>query len=115
MPTKTPDNTMTTDTAALHTCCIRQQRDEIRERLAELDAARRDAWLPIESAPRDGKQGRMLLAWADGTVEQGMFVNNETWQGFRPESLRPWPDGQPTHWRPLPAPPADAAMAREAG
>lgn len=51
MTSETPDNTMITDTAALHTCslycdrpdCIRQQRDDLRERLAELDAARRDA------------------------------------------------------------------------
>lgn len=74
-----------------------------------------DEWLPIESAPKDKGQSRMLLAWADGTVEQGMFLKNETWQGFRPESLRPWPNGQPTHWRPLPAPPAALAPKPEGG
>lgn len=56
---------MTPDTAALHTCslycdrpdCIRQQRDEMRERLAELDAARRDAaryaWLRLRLAAEE--------------------------------------------------------------
>ena len=62
-------------------------------------------WNPIETAPMDGTQSRMLLAWPDGTVEQGMFLKNETWQGFRPESLRPWPAGQPVKWMPLPEPP----------
>jgi len=54
-------------------------------------------WQPIETAPKDDTQTRMLLAWPCGAVEQGMYLQNENWQGFRPESLRVWPLGQPTH------------------
>lgn len=61
-------------------------------------------WQPIDSCPRES-QVRILLSWPDGTVEQGMWLKTDLWEGFRPESLRPWPSGKPTHWQPLPEPP----------
>lgn len=64
-------------------------------------------WHPISTAPRDGT--RVMLFWPDGTSEQGFYLDNSNtptpWQGWRPESGRPWPKGQPTHWQPLPTPP----------
>ena len=74
-----------------------------------------ECWQPIETCPNVSNQ-RILLAWPDGTVEQGMWLENPGWKGYRPESLRPWPKGAPTHWRPLPAPPTlDSAMQHGGG
>lgn len=59
-----------------------------------------DDWQPIDSAPKDCE---IILAgqWRSGQweVRSGQWLINR------------WPfvgEGQPTHWRPLPSPPADS-------
>lgn len=72
-------------------------------------------WQPIETAPREG---RNILLWAatdvaeDGTIRNwkmatGFYMGPEVggnwnWEG---RWLEPW-DARPTHWQPLPTPPA---------
>lgn len=67
-------------------------------------AAQGQQWLPIESAPKDGTR---LLGTRKGskcihTIFWGKYFNREFWRG--------WPqqegNGAPTHWQPIPAPPA---------
>jgi hypothetical protein len=79
---------------------------EVRELYPAPPAARRgcgDAWLPIESAPRDGTS---LLLW--GVLGAGPArAMAGTWLDY---DLLGWvAEGEmvnPTHWQPLPAPPA---------
>ena len=65
-------------------------------------------WLPIETAPKGGR----ILVWAP---EIGRCVASAGWNTDTPESIR-WEVVNdicvnPTHWRPLPPPPA--ARAKE--
>jgi hypothetical protein len=66
-----------------------------------------DAWQPIETAPKDGP---WFLAWQDGQIYPC------EWHAEQPIEGPPqagWYDHfnlsfeEPTHWRPLPVPPAD--------
>jgi len=64
-------------------------------------------WLPIESAPRDG---RFYLAYENGE----MFVQNSppgcyagVWHKYRSNWTGSSDGKNPTHWTPLPAPPTD--------
>ena len=75
-----------------------------------LEAAREDAWQPIETAPKDGKE-----IWANDTSGLTSFcvaywLSGNEWSGWVYEDdlfLDNNPLGpNPTHWRPLPAPPA---------
>ena len=91
-------------------CTQEEWRGMARELLrlrAELEAARRDAWQPIETAPKcrsdAGKDREYVLVVYPG--DNGPFVM----MAYQ-DSLG-WDAGvwrlheQPTHWMPLPAPP----------
>jgi hypothetical protein len=74
--------------------------------------AGRDAWQPIETAPKDkeiwafnGEQGRML--WSEGN-QWALWV----WADELLSDVDPEPN-QPTHWQPLPA--APSALSQKAG
>ena len=68
-----------------------------RAAIAALDKARGDGWLPMESAPRDGSR---ILAW----FSYGPEVVNWKYGWWHHKLDREC--HEPTHWRPLPAPPA---------
>ena len=90
---------------------------------AALEAAREDAWQPIETAPKDG---RMYLCWVDairyGERDDGSLdsadvseVDFGQWRsddatphgGYHMNMMGDIGDGQIiTHWRPLPTRPA---------
>ena len=95
-----------------------------------------DAWQDIEGAPRDGTRiivskwawvyvtlDALMAAWADDPFSDD-FTKNRVWHlcfvtaaAFDVEK-RYWTDGlerlvEPTHWRPLPAPPVAAAIRAE--
>lgn len=87
------------------------------------------AWQPIETAPKDGTE---ILLWTPCGVDVGWWTDlepdgcqepghNPGWWGFRGETAPggakehgfggsdAWlwsPQNQPTHWMPLPRPPA---------
>lgn len=62
-------------------------------------------WQPIETAPKDG---RLLLLATTSAVITGFWLDNSKtqspWEGWS-TSGKPF-RGPPTHWMPLPAPPA---------
>lgn len=90
--------------------------DLIREAAAALEAAREDAWQPIETAPRDGTtvvvyfkgHGPMTVAWEDpwGDGPEGAIWCVTDHKHGPPYPVRGYRTGDDTHWRPLPAPPA---------
>lgn len=66
----------------------------------------RDAWLPIESAPKDGR--RLILWWGGKPVLAGWLDNSQCkhpWAGWQTPSLTPRPQGEPTHYMSLPPAP----------
>lgn len=81
-----------------------------------------DGWLPIESAPTEvhelSKCGEPLLLGGPGWVETGFYHDGSDCYGHRGEAgwfaLEDWGKDKllcasnihPTHWRPLPQPPA---------
>lgn len=82
----------------------------------------RPQWFPIETAPK----GKIILLFAvtdrseNGDVSNWKMATGSTpfagsaewtWDGYR---LREW-DVQPTHWMPLPLPPANVASGQHAG
>ena len=73
-----------------------------RNAIAALDAVRGDGWLPIASAPDDGND---IIVFGGKFAREDMMVrvrsaDGEWWRcGSAPSSV-------PTHWRPLPPPPA---------
>lgn len=99
------------------------------EAQAEIDAlkAQRDAllaaqqWLPIESAPKDGT--RILLFFPnDVGVISGEWNFERFYEKPRPHfthdqeqrwGVRHMRANQPTHWQPLPPPPAIAKTGEE--
>ena len=71
---------------------------EAADRIEALMAERQ--WQPIKTAPKDGMTVLLWVPYATPSVSVGYFVY-ELWfnDGGRPTS--------PTHWMPLPAPPAE--------
>lgn len=66
-------------------------------------------WQPIETAPRDGTW--VILHTAAGGVQPGYwgptyFGYNPAWVQYAHRSEAEEIIGEPTHWMPLPAPPA---------
>lgn len=67
------------------------------------------AWQPIATAPKDRSA---ILLYEDEAVGLGVFVGYWTgFNGFQPLTSSSW-DAQPSHWMPLPAPPAAHVEAR---
>lgn len=73
-------------------------------------------WQPIETAPTGGPVTEVLLCWDDGIAAPRFKV------GYNLGDVRRWQDTHqwlhnehswPTHWMPLPAPPASAAPRTE--
>jgi hypothetical protein len=64
----------------------------------EPSAVSPSAWLPIESAPKDGTE---VLVWAAGCGFSVMRWLSMGWDDGDFHSGHRWP----THWMPLPAPP----------
>lgn len=61
-------------------------------------------WRTIDSAPKDGT--RVILAWGGSSVVGYYLDNRHTrhpWAGWKVPSMEPFPAGQPTMWRPIPA------------
>jgi hypothetical protein len=58
-------------------------------------------WQPIETAPMD----RRLLLWDGIWVSAGAYVDYDS-MGWIMDSEYPGDVSNPTHWMPLPAPPA---------
>lgn len=74
-------------------------------------------WLPIESAPKDetpvwlwwpDPDGHAVVGWwSDGWYEGDVLVRPDAgWVGNEASSRRLDEWDSPTHWMPLPAPPA---------
>ncbi len=63
-------------------------------------------WRGLESAPRDGT--RILYAGKDWVTVGWWDVHDEGWYEVNNHPTDAWggPD-YPSHWKPLPAPPAD--------
>ena len=90
----------------------------IRALAAERDAARAEvkrlreaaAWRPIETAPRDGTRVLVYPAWYDAKSND-YRAGEAYWQRMMRKPGR-WATGasslpyEPTHWLPLPQPPA---------
>jgi hypothetical protein len=73
--------------------------------LTEVAAYLRDGgWLPIESATDPLED---CLVWAEG-YGQPVLAFNRPWRAVANDTRRPL-EPQPTHWQPLPAPPAALA------
>lgn len=77
------------------------------ERIYERDQ-QPSGWQPIETAPKDGK--RLILGWDDSAslpmhCEMGVFKGAKRWCNTYGHPF----SGEPTHWMPLPAPPASAS------
>jgi len=66
-----------------------------------------DEWRPIETAPRDGSNVIVFEPFSDPVVAFFSQMNRK-WLGPR-DSYGDAEVMQPTHWRPLPQPPALAA------
>ncbi|SUW10772.1 Uncharacterised protein [Bordetella bronchiseptica] len=81
------------------------------QRRTEHNAAVRSAWMPIESAPKDGTE-----IWAyNGEQARMCWIEGEgyalwAWADELLSDADPNPD-QPTHWQPLPAAPSPAPSA----
>jgi hypothetical protein len=79
--------------------------------LAANEAADAQRWRPIETAPKDGTS--ILGYWMGGQHDCAIHVT-KFWRGRWWEPNEDYPQCEPTHWMPLPQPPAiDAAMQRE--
>jgi len=71
-----------------------------------LAGATPEGWQPIETAPKDGTEVLLLGRW----FSQARIVNG-LWNSGDAMHMPHWMGGihQPTHWMPLPAPPAPAS------
>ena len=66
-------------------------------------------WQPIETAPKDGTRLILGFALAESSwVGEGYYhVGDCNWYEANTDPTDSWSDScSPTHWRPLPAPPA---------
>lgn len=85
--------------------CIPEAQDRMAEAAAEIERLRAvQAWRPIGTAPKDGTRVLLWPVWSDGLPDAG-------WWEVRPRSSG-WVHvygrvlEKPTHWQPLPEPPA---------
>jgi hypothetical protein len=81
----------------------------LRDETREPDTAGREEWQPIETAPKDGT--RVLVWWEHWSAYPVVsYFKHGRWNG---EIACSEGDEQPTHWQPLPEPPAALQRARE--
>lgn len=59
-------------------------------------------WQPIETAPKDGA----ILVWMDGYIIEVRWTNESVKPGWVSAETGYKVGSAPTHWMPLPAPPA---------
>lgn len=94
---------------------VKQLRAELksaREWIAIMEAAARGKWLPIESAPKDGTFVLLFVGGAFPVVIARWYKPWENWHagGLPIDPAREEYFGigsaVPTHWQPLPVPPA---------
>jgi hypothetical protein len=86
---------------------------ELEAEQAATEAMRRDAgWQPIETAPKDGTG---ILVNAGGFCYAVEWQEEFGWWSVDDNKLGPFPlrGAGPTHWMPLPAPPAALAAKQE--
>jgi hypothetical protein len=84
----------------LRGACI-ETRNEIHKLLAAPAPAGDDAWLPIESAPKDEE----IVLWGPKWINPGAGCIADDGAAYEPmggAELSP----KPTHWQPLPQPPS---------
>lgn len=80
--------------------------------LAELSALRAEReWRPIESAPKDGTS---ILAWFPDWGGEARAMSVKWIAPHSGWSMPGYGGLTPPYWQPLPAPPTDAALSREA-
>lgn len=81
-----------------------------------LEAAREDGWQPMETAPKDGTRVLLWIEWSDVPVV-GEFSHDRWWADTEHYevscgaycyggSVSSDKNMKPTHWHPLPPPPA---------
>ena len=70
---------------------------------AALSEAKAGGWQPIETAPKDGTSilGYWLGGQHDCAIHATKFIRGRWWA-----TNEDFPQREPTHWQPLPAPPA---------
>ena len=88
----------------------------LRTHSAEIAGALRDAdgWQPIESAPRD----RPVIVTNGEAVGEARYLESDGgwwWAGYHPTDAADGYVWQPTHWRPLPAPPTEDSAMQQGG
>ena len=84
--------------------CIRTQRDQLSERVKELE--KKHSWRPIRTCPHNLE---WVLGYDEKDGEIGMIIYD--WKTTEDFTMRSWTDGMrtwtPTHWMPLPEPPKE--------
>ena len=84
-------------------------RDDILAALAAAGYVVERGWQPIESAPRD----RCVLLWWPTTTNSPVIGRFDSGIWMTDWGRLSVPHDSPTHWRPLPDPPAAEAEAKE--
>lgn len=77
------------------------------DRIRELESALANNWQLIETAPKDGTVILGFMRWEllyDGRYET--FIGQTHWADINCGGWVSWCPGKPTHWQPLPLPPA---------
>lgn len=67
-------------------------------------------WQPISEAPKDGTV--ILAFWKSGFLESFVFIQPMKWCDDREKFIISWDhddECSPTHWMPMPLPPAPEA------
>lgn len=80
----------------------------VAETRAMLEAAERAAWMPIETAPRDGEGVLLLVPDPDRAEVAPGYSSDGVWLSWSAYEVTP------THWRPLPLPPEPGREGSEA-
>ena len=84
---------------------------EAAEARAHEEGAKAMQWRDIATAPRDDNSDMPVILFNGHRVTAGF-----SWENGWADCWYDWMDPQPTHWQPLPEPPAlDPAQIREAG
>lgn len=84
--------------------------------LAAAPSVQPDSWQDIGTAPKDGTDVDLFYPGFGRFTEanfEGRGWGRDEWRGTH--TVRFYPSGSPTHWRPLPAPPAAPVAQKEEG